>query len=299
MIKSNQTIAIFDRSITKYITGGSRRRIEIANRLAQRGWKVTMYTFDAEPISSRWYPIQLKVPLEKRIDGIKANFIICGDLFDDPLETKEGTFLTAQAINKKIWLMQLDRASKHLPVLKDSSIYKVAVSTHMSNLITQKYQQRAYRAIGGVDTVFFHHQPEPKDFLILTYKSKSRVEKESWELNYPSIDNSCNQIELRHKYWNCMVFLSSEFADFYGWCNPIAEAMACGRACVAVDSPHVRDIIINEETGLLAKPEVQHIVKQINKIRDKKFRDRIVRNGLEHIKQFNWERVVDSLEKYM
>jgi len=363
MNKIKYTIAVFDISINQYITGGARRRIEIANRLSRRGWSVTMYTFDKKPISPRWYPLKLEVPLKKRVDGIKADFIICGDLFESSLETKKGTFLTAKANKKKIWLMQLYRPQlEHQGLaLYNADIVKVANSTHMANLVKDVLKQKPLLAIGGVDTKFFYPQPEPDYFSVLTYKLKNRLKqvneiqnsnkikmqfhatnnrKEYWSqdlhfkdkeiryvhpetakrllkyfsdnfqeisqpnpikeiANFRGIDNSQTQVELRQKYWNNTIFLSLEFHPSYGWCNPIAEAMACGRACIAIDSPHVRDLIIDGKTGLLAKPDERDIQRQINRLKNPELRKKLINKGLEHIKQFDWENVLDAIEKFL
>lgn len=298
-IAKKASVAILARSLTKYITGGTRRRIEIANRLARRGWDVTMYTFDAEPTSPRWQPLTLEVPLEKRVDGIEADFVICGDIFEDPLETEKGTFLSAKAKIKKIWLMQLYRPNTQGPILEDREIVKVANSNHMASVLRDKYGQKAHLAIGGVDTEFFHPQPETEGFIVATYREKWRIEGAERIHAFQEIDGSKNQLELRQRYWNCKVFVSLEHADFYGWCNPVAEAMACGRACVAVDSPHVRDLIIDGVTGLLAKPDANDIKEKLLRLRDTNFRKPLIEAGVKHIRQFDWERVVDSLEACM
>lgn len=291
------TVAVFARSLDKAITGGARRRIEIANRLSQRGWDVTMYTFDATPMSPRWKPLELKVPLEKRVDGIKADFVICGDANEDPLETREGTFLTAQASQKKFWLMQIYRPKQQGKALDCPSIEKVANSTYMASLVRRNHKQKVWGAIGGVDTAFFYFREEPRAFRLLTFQHKSRVSGASSILKFQEIDNSQSQEDLRQRYWDCNVFVNLEDSLEHGWCNPIAEAMACGRACVSVDSPHVHDLIIHRKTGLLTSTKLEHIAEAVAQLKDEKFRQQIVKNGLEHIRQFDWERVVDGLER--
>lgn len=297
MDKSKFTVALLARSL-RFITGGTRRRIEIANRLARRGWKVTMYTFEADGISPRWKPLELEVPLKKRVDRIEADFVICGDLFEDRLETKQGTFLTAKAKIKKIWLMQIYNRKQNI-VLTNHHIVKVANSGHTMDLAKDRFGQDPWPAIGGVDTKFFHPQPEPKSFNISTYNRKNRIKGAGNLNNLQPIDNSQSQVELRQRYWNSTIFLSLEYGDFFGWCNPVAEAMACGRACIAIDSPHVRDLIIDGKMGLLAKPDLNDIRSKIERLKDPNLRKRFVKAGLEHIKKFDWKKVVDSLEKFM
>lgn len=291
--KSKFKIAILARSINKYITGGTRRRIEIANRLSRRGWNVTLYTFDALPLSSRWYPIKLEVPLKKRIDGIEADFVICGDIFEDPQETREGTFNTAKAKIKKIWLMQIWHRPQE-EVLKNHHILKIAISTHMANMLREKYNQEPLLAIGGIDTKFFKPFPEPERFSILTYKFKQKFPV---NIKTETIGESKDQYELRQKYRHTKIFLSLEQGIFFGWCNPAAEAMACGRACIAINNGSVRDLIIDGETGLLAKPEPEDIINKIEILKNTSLRKKIIKNGLHHIKQFDWEVVLDKIEE--
>lgn len=302
MDKSKYTVAVFARSVFNNVTGGARRRIEIANRLSKRGWQVTMYTFDAKRMSSRWEPLSLKVPMKRRVDNIEANFVICGDLFEDPAETKVGTLLTARARFKKLWLMQIYRPQKNKQdqALKDPKILKVANSKHMMNIVASKHQQSAVPAIGGIDLEFFHPAPESGEFTVLTYKLKSRVTGEIYSKDKLKIvDASRNQTDLRQRYWSSTVFVNLEHADYYGWCNPVAEAMACGRACVSADSPHVKDLIIDGKTGLLSKPSAIDIRKKVEALKNPVLRKSIVEAGLEHIKQFSWRNVVNHLEKAM
>ncbi len=302
MNRSEHTVAVFARSILSNITGGERRRVEIANRLSKRGWQVTMYTFDVQQMSPRWAPLSLKVPLQKRTDNIEADFVICGDLFEDGAETSAGTFLTARAKYKKLWLMQIYRPQKNKQerALKDPKILKIANSSHMAQVVSQKHQQTAVPAIGGIDLRFFFQMQEVSEFTVLTYKLKSRVPGEIYfKDRLKLVDASRDQVDLRRRYWNCSVFANLEFADYYGWCNPVAEAMACGRACVSADSPHVRDLIIDGKTGLIAKPSAVDVKQKIELLKDPVLRKSIVKAGLEHIKQFDWPNVINHLEKAM
>jgi len=302
MDKSKYTVAVFARSIFSNITGGERRRVEVANRLSKRGWQVTMYTFDVKQMSPRWAPLSLKAPLHKRADNIEADFVICGDLFEDGAETTAGTFLTSRARIKKLWLMQIYRPQKNKQsqALRDSKILKIAKYTHMAQIVSRKHQQKAVLAIGGIDLRFFFLMPEMSEFTVLTYKLKSRVPGEIYsKAKLQIVDASRDQADLRRRYWNCSVFANLEHADYYGWCNPVAEAMACGRACVSADSPHVRDLIIDGKTGLIAKPSAIDINKKIESLKDPVLRKSIVKAGLQHIKQFDWTNVMNCLEQAM
>jgi glycosyltransferase involved in cell wall biosynthesis len=77
----------------------------------------------------------------------------------------------------------------------------------------------------------------------------------------------------------------------------VLEAMACGKAVIALDYPFSREIIDDSQTGLLTKPGNAHdLANKIELlIREEGFRRRLGESALHHVhRYFNWDNTVDS-----
>lgn len=114
-------------------------------------------------------------------------------------------------------------------------------------------------------------------------------------------------------YWG-KGFTQTELAEFLqdgdlfvdghrraGWCNPVAEAMACGTAVVCTNIGATQDFAIHEETALVVPVnDVEAMAQAVERIlTDNDLRRRLVRNGLEQIKKFDYNRVAAVLEGYL
>lgn len=286
-------IAIFLTSLN-HVTGGTRRRLEIANRLTRRGYPVTAYVLDdCYELPPEWYPFELECMVDKRRHGIEADFIFAGEVFD---YDREGTFLTAKG--QKVWLLQLWMDHYRL-ALEDKTIIKVANSTHMAQRLQNEYDQEAVLAIGGVDTKFFKPRKIDKG-LLLGFERKHGNYIDDIADNFgltPAYIESQDQLELRDKYQKAFIFVSTEFEDWFGWCNPAAEAMACGCAVVAIDHGAVRDMCIDRKTAYLVQSidEIQDGVYNLMSI--PQLRWDLRKNARQHILHYDWEKVIDIIER--
>lgn len=76
------------------------------------------------------------------------------------------------------------------------------------------------------------------------------------------------------------------------------EAMAARLPIVASDIPGVRNVIRDNETGLLVKHTPKDFSKAIEKLLiNSKLREKLVENGFEEVKKYNWEKIVSKFEK--
>ena len=80
----------------------------------------------------------------------------------------------------------------------------------------------------------------------------------------------------------------------------VAEAMACGVACVASDcSDGVRLLVEDERTGLIARRgDAVHLAEQLERlIEDSPLRERLGAAAREHVRQFELDRILDRWEE--
>lgn len=107
-----------------------------------------------------------------------------------------------------------------------------------------------------------------------------------------------SQQELRDLYFNAAVYIFPSTKEDFG--IVIIEAMGAGLPVVAWNSGGPRDIVINGQTGFLAKPfSLDDFAEKILKIlKDKKLRQKMSRAAWQRVKdEFSWERHLDILEK--
>jgi len=107
------------------------------------------------------------------------------------------------------------------------------------------------------------------------------------------------QKKLAGIYSSADVFVSSSRYEGFGL--PGLEAMACGVPVVTTDSGGVREYAIPEETAIVVPSQkpgalAEGILRVLN---DKPLRERLIKNGLEKAKEFDWEKSVDILERVL
>lgn len=84
-----------------------------------------------------------------------------------------------------------------------------------------------------------------------------------------------------------------------GWCNPVAEAIACGTTPVCTDIGANRDFAIHGQTALVVPVDNPQAMADaaIEYMENRYLRNHLRLRGLEHIKNFSYDLVVPKLEK--
>ncbi len=103
--------------------------------------------------------------------------------------------------------------------------------------------------------------------------------------------------KMREIYSSCDIMVKlSRVEGFFG---PPMEAMACGCAVVAGKCTGSDEYIVNRRNALVVNPtnidQVRNAVKEL--MVDRKFKDKLVRNGFETVKKWHWEDSISYLEK--
>lgn len=102
---------------------------------------------------------------------------------------------------------------------------------------------------------------------------------------------------LRYIYSSADVFVSPSWYEGFGL--PGLEAMACGVTVVTTDSGGVREYAIPEETAIVVPPKNPEALAEgiLRVLNDEKLRQKLIKNGLEKVKEFDWEKSIDKLEE--
>ncbi len=103
--------------------------------------------------------------------------------------------------------------------------------------------------------------------------------------------------EMKQIYSSCDIFLKmSRVEGFFG---PPMEAMACGCAVVVSKCTGYDEYIENEKNALVVEMgDVEGAKKAVQMlIENPQMRDQLIKNGYRTVKQWDWERSIDLLEK--
>ena len=102
------------------------------------------------------------------------------------------------------------------------------------------------------------------------------------------------QEETRKILSSCDILIKASYED--GTAEMQAKAMACGCAVFTRETSGTR-MFCNDKNSLIFTQN-QSIEKGLEKlIKNKKFREELIRNGLETVKQLNWDKSIRILEK--
>lgn len=102
--------------------------------------------------------------------------------------------------------------------------------------------------------------------------------------------------DLPRYYATCDVFVApSTGRESFGII--LLEALACGAPVVASNIPGYAGVIQHGRTGLLIEPKDAHELSLavVRALADGELRSELVRNGLDHVRQFSWERIAEQL----
>lgn len=304
-------IAIFGRSFNQpQPTGGERRRIELARRLEERGYDVTLYG-TIPKIGDPWrgtkFPSKVK-PYPNR--AVVADFIFAADLVTAPYFDK--------AQGRKVWMIQYYYPETE-QYLERPEIIKVSFNSWHADWFKRKFNQEAIRAIGGVNTTFFNppgptirHNQARREKLIIAqngnhwwHKGYRLVELAFKDLNQDGFKleplKGKDQYELRDKYRKAMFFVTAENYPVFCWNNPAAEAMACGCPVIVVDHPATKDHCIHQKTAEVVPTRVPSISQALEGamqklIQDEEYRKSLAEKAWRYIHNFDYDKVVDVIE---
>lgn len=89
-------------------------------------------------------------------------------------------------------------------------------------------------------------------------------------------------------------------SDAEGFGLVLIEAMAAGVPVVATNVPGIRDVVIDQQNGLLVNPRDPRALAGmiLNLANNPPMREHVIKNGFDHVhKNYSWERVIDNYRR--
>jgi len=309
------------------IFGGIRRVIELSNRLTERGYDVTIFHSDGSPCG--W--MKCKCKIKSYTDVLSETHDVL--IYNDPNPTDYGLVKEAEAklkvfyvlalyersllkgINPKIYLPWKRRVLLLKKSLK-SPYLKLSNSTWMYYWLKYNMNIDSKLLIGGVNTEIFHPVDVEKDAdEVRILCSGDPRERKGTKTIFEAVEiakkkeprivldtyygKGIPQEKMAEKYCSGDIFVDGQW--YAGWNNPVAEAMASKVPVVCTDIGGVKDFAFHEKTALLVPPKDPDAMASaiLKLIRHKKLRHTLRENAFTFIKQFDWNKSAERLEKIL
>ena len=319
------------------VCGGSKIILEYANRLAEKGHKINIVTYDEYP---SWYKLSdkinfVRVPenrdIEKYIPDSDVVVPTSWKCIRKSIKANKGPVAFFEQGGSH--LFEIDRLSE----LKQRVVYErmqlppfiYTVSRYSADKLREIYGRDAsvmYNALE--DSIFFprKEQREREETSItivgseeFKFKNIGEVLKVIRELKqkYPIKLNwitqtkpKVNEQEGKEAIINPKQRVIGDVlrdTDIY-ICNseyesfglPTLEAMTCGAAVITTDTGGMRDFVVDGENALVINHHDKEDMKSKieNLINDRDLMNRIAHNGMVTASKFNWDNTIMQMEKY-
>ena len=319
------------------VCGGSKIILEYSNRLAKKGHKINIVTYDEYP---SWYKLSDKTNFIRVPENIEIEKYIPNS--DVVVPTSWKCIRRAVKANKGpvaffeqggSHLFEIDRLSK----LKQRVVYErmqlppfiYTVSRYSADKLRKIYGRDAsvmYNALE--DSIFFprKEQREREETSITIVGSEDFKFKNIGEVlevirelkqKYPIKLNwitqtkpKVNEQEGKEAIINPEQRVIGEVlrdTDIY-ICNseyesfglPTLEAMTCGATVITTDTGGMRDFVVDGENALVINHHDKEDMKSKieNLINDRDLINRIAHNGMVTASKFNWDNTISQMEKY-
>lgn len=319
------------------VCGGSKIILEYANRLAKKGHKINIVTYDEYP---DWYELSdkinfVKVPenedIEKYIPNSDVVVPTSWKCIRKAIKANKGPVAFFEQGGSH--LFEIDRLSE----IKRKVVYDRMQLPPFIYTVS-KYSAEKIEEIYGKSSSIIYNALESKIFYP---REKERNEKEtsitivgSEDFKFKNVGEVLEVIrELKEKYqiklnWitqtepkinieegknaivnpeqkiigdvlrNTDIYICNSEYESFGL--PTLEAMTCGATVITTDTGGMRDFVIDRENALVIKHHNKEDMKEKIEmlINDKNLMHKMSQNGIATASKFNWDNTILSMEKY-
>jgi hypothetical protein len=288
--------------------GGIRRMVEFANRLVDRGHRVTFYLPDGVDLRCTW------MRCAAEIKPMTAGF---GDDLDLVLFNHEPQWHLIERFERAPRRIFYALHYAHLygkegswESLRAPVDLQLANSNWTADQICAETGHRPTVQLGGVNREMFRPYPGPKRYPLLCSGEQQR----SWKGTDTVFDaaamigvpveryagKNLEQPALGREYAAARVFAVGSW--FEGFCQPGLESLACGTPLVTTDNGGCREYAIDGETALVVPPRdaaaMSSAIRRL--LDDEKLAAQLSANGLDLVdRDFDWEKRTDEFAEVL
>ena len=318
------------------VCGGSKIILEYANRLAKRGHKINIVTYDEYP---KWFSLSENVNFIKVTNGEDIiNYIPESDVV---VSTSWKCIRKAVKSNKGpvaffeqggSHLFELDKLNDRKREIVQQRMrlpaFIYTVSQYSADKIKEIYGKDASIIYNALETSIFYPRKEEKqkeetsitivgseDFkfknigeileVIRLLKRNYKIKLNWITQNNPKINEegkdaivNPQQKVIGEILRNTDIYICNSEYEAFGL--PTLEAMTCGAAVITTDTGGMRDFVQNGINALVInhhdKDDMKEKIEML--INDKKLKHKIAENGMKTALKFNWDNSVINMEKY-
>ena len=319
------------------VCGGSKIILEYANRLAKKGHKINIVTYDEYP---DWYELSdkinfVKVPenedIEKYIPNSDVVVPTSWKCIRKAIKANKGPVAFFEQGGSH--LFEIDRLSE----IKRKVVYDrmqlppfiYTVSKYSEEKIEEIYGRRSSIIYNALESkIFYPREKERNENEIsitivgsedFKFKNVGEVlevirelkEKYQIKLNWitqtePKINKeegknaivNPEQKIIGDVLRNTDIYICNSEYESFGL--PTLEAMTCGATVITTDTGGMRDFVIDRENALVIKHHNKEDMKEKIEmlINDKNLMHNIAQKGIITASKFNWNNTILSMEKY-
>ena len=318
------------------VCGGSKIILEYANRLAKRGHKINIVTYDEYP---KWFSLSENVNFIKVTNGEDIiNYIPESDVV---VSTSWKCIRKAVKSNKGpvaffeqggSHLFELDKLNDRKREIVQQRMrlpaFIYTVSQYSADKIKEIYGKDASIIYNALETSIFYSRKEEKQkeetsitivgseefkfknigeilevirLLKRNYKIKLNwITQNNPKINEEGKDAIVNpqQKVIGDVLRNTDIYICNSEYEAFGL--PTLEAMTCGAAVITTDTGGMRDFVQNGINALVInhhdKDDMKEKIEML--INDKKLMHKIAENGMKTALKFNWDNSIINMEKY-
>lgn len=199
------------------------------------------------------------------------------------------------------WLRQIvDKESGYPSVLirnpLDLDIYRICLQNDQrrKHSISILYHNNKMKGLSYAIEALYKLKERYTDLEVEMFGIIDRPREYPQWIHYTKGATQQQTVEIYNK---TQVFLCATIHEGYGLTG--LEAMACGTVLVSTDYQGVHEYAMNGYNALLSPvKDVQALVDNVCKVfDDDKLRDKLVQNGLEHVRDFSWDNAVEKFMK--
>lgn len=317
------------------VCGGTKIILEHANRLTERGHKITLISHDVKPT---WFPINtniqfIQVPwtevLCKSIP--KCDLIVATywrEIYEC-IEQKIAPVIYFEQGDFHLFDMQAldERTYKYIKKQLENVQFVYTVSSFAKEKMKSIYNKESKVIPNAVDKKIFYHNNNKRKHkntyitIIGAQQSEFKhindileaikiLRKEGYKINLNWITPvkpektrlkaiiNPPQIEIANSLRKSDIYVCASMYESF--CLPVLEAMTCGAAVITTNNGGNADFVKDHENALIIQKEnINDICEKIKiLINNTKLRNKIAKNGIETSKRYSWDKVIDEIEEY-